>query len=112
MINLTNILEFLFGKKKNMPAVNENTLPVYNTAPGDTVGYVIVVDTLPPAEEAQVNCIYVLRTDNELWIVYEGSDEWTSVVSWDVYDDEEAAEAASLLYPYKICFSMPEETVK
>jgi hypothetical protein len=89
MINLTDILEFLFKKKNNTPAVNENTLPVRNTAPGDTVGYVIVADTLPPAEEAQVNCIYVLRTDNELWIVYEGSDEWMSVVSWDVYENEE-----------------------
>jgi hypothetical protein len=106
MINLTDILEFLFRKKKNTPAVNGNT------APGDTAGYVIVVDTLPPAEEAQVNCIYVLRTDNELWIVYEGSNEWTSVVSWDVYANEEDAEEASLLYPYKICFATPEETVK
>jgi hypothetical protein len=76
------------------------------------VGYVIVADTLPPAEEAQVNCIYVLRTDNELWIVYEGSDAWTSVVSWDVYENEEDAEEAGLLYPYKICFAKPGETVE
>jgi hypothetical protein len=48
MINLTDILEFLSGKKKNIPAVNGNTVP------DDTAGYVIVVDTLPPAEEAQV----------------------------------------------------------
>jgi hypothetical protein len=102
MINLTNILEFLFRKKKNMPAVNGYTTP------GDTVGYVIVADTLPPAEEAQVNCISVLRTDNELWTVYEGSDEWTSVVSWDVYENEEDAAETGLLYLYKICFARPE----
>jgi hypothetical protein len=52
------------------------------------------------------------KTDNELWIVYEGSDEWTSVVSWDVYENEKDAEEASLLYPYKICFFRPEETVE
>jgi hypothetical protein len=111
MIDLTDILEFLFRKKKDIPAVNGSTLPVHgNTAPGDAVGYVIVADTLPPAEEAQVNCIYVLRTDNG--IVYEGSDEWTSVVSWDVYENEEDAEEASLLYLYRICFAKPEETVE
>lgn len=76
----------------------------------DTVTYVIVVEELPAVEDAKVNFLYVLKTTNELWIVYDGSSVWTPVVSWNVYENSEDAQAASLLYPNKICFVSLLET--